>query len=369
MRIEPRATHSRVMAYASPLLALLLTVVAGAGLFAALGRAPLESLHAFFIEPVSSAYGISELFVKVTPLLLCATGLTLCFRAKVWNIGAEGQFVFGALIAGAVSLQLAGHQGFWVLPVVVVSGVLAGMAWAGIAALLLTRFRAHEILTTIMLNYIAIQLLLWSVHGPLKSPSGYNFPESALFSPQTLLPTVWGQYRVTIAILIALFMLAVVWTILSHTLLGFQTRVMGENRQAARFAGFNSNRLIWVLLLFSGGMAGMAGVSEVNGPVGQLTGNIALGYGYTAIIIVFMGRMHPLGILLASLLLGLTYLGGENAQMTLGLPKSITGVFQGLLLFFLLACDFLISHRFVLAPTGAPDAIDINSSSKQVSSS
>ncbi len=350
MRIEARPTPSPAMRYLSPLLALALTLITGAGLFAALGKAPLASLYAFFIEPLSTAYGLSELFVKVTPLLLCATGLTLCFRAKVWNIGAEGQFVFGALIAGAVSLQLADHQGFWVLPAVIASGILAGMAWAGIAALLLTRFRAHEILTTIMLNYIAIQLLLWGVHGPLKSPSGYNFPESELFSPQTLLPTLWGQYRVTIAIFMALFMLAVVWTILNRTLLGYQTRVMGENREAARFAGFKGNRLIWILLLFSGGMAGLAGVSEVNGPVGQLTTNLALGYGYTAIIIVFMGRMHPLGVLLASLLLGLTYLGGENAQMTLGLPKSITGVFQGLLLFFLLACDFLISHRIVLTP-------------------
>ncbi|XOZ34560.1 ABC transporter permease [Halomonadaceae bacterium KBTZ08] len=350
MRIEPRTSHSRLMAWASPLLALLFTIITAAGLFAVLGKPPLASLHAFFIEPISSIYGVSELFVKVTPLLLCATGLALCFRAKVWNIGAEGQFVFGALIAGAVSLQLADQQGIWVLPTVIASGVLAGMAWAGIAALLLTRFRAHEILTTIMLNYIAIQLLLWSVHGPLKNPSGYNFPESALFSPQTLLPTLWAPYRVTIAIVIAVFMLAVVWTILNHTFLGFQARVMGENREAARFVGFHGNRLTWLVLLFSGGMAGMAGVSEVNGPVAQLTDSIAVGYGYTAIIIVFMGRMHPFGILLASLLLGLTYLGGENAQMVLGLPKSITGIFQGLLLFFLLACDFLISYRLVLVP-------------------
>lgn len=348
MRIEKRLQDSRAMVYLSPVLALVLTLVSGALLFALLGRPPLTSLYTFFIAPVSDLYGLSELAVKVTPLLLCAIGLTLCFKAKIWNIGAEGQFVFGALIGGAVSLQLADAEGFWVLPLVITSGALAGMCWAAIAALLLTRFNANEILTTIMLNYIAVNLLLWGVHGPLKDPEGFNFPESALFSPQTLLPVLFEDYRISIALLIALFMLIAIWVVLSRTLLGFQLRVMGENRNAARFAGFNGTALIWLLLLFSGAMAGVAAISEVNGPVGQLIPTLSLGYGYAAIIIVFMGRMHPLGILLASCLLGLTYLGGEMAQIELGLPKSITGLFQGMLLFYLLACDLLIGYRIVL---------------------
>ncbi|RYY04925.1 MAG: ABC transporter permease [Gammaproteobacteria bacterium] len=349
MRIEKRLHDSKVMLYASPLLALLLTLLSGALMFALLGRAPLHSLYIFFIAPVSELYGLSELVVKVTPLLLCAIGLTLCFKAKIWNIGAEGQFVFAAMIGGAVSLQLAESQGFWVLPTVIISGALAGMAWAAIAALLLTRFGANEILTTIMLNYIAVNLLLWGVHGPLKDPNGMNFPESALFAAQTMLPVLFDDYRVTIAILIALFMLVVIWVLLGRTLLGFQLRVMGENRNAARFAGFKSNALIWFVLLFSGAMAGLAAVSEINGPVGQLISTLSLGYGYAAIIVVFMGRMHPLGILLASFLLGLTYLGGEMSQMELELPKSITGLFQGMLLFYLLACDLLIGYRVVFS--------------------
>ena len=350
MHFEQRPLPAGSMRYLSPLLAVALTLVTGGILFSLLGHSPLSSLYTFLITPVSDLYGLSELVVKVTPLLLCATGLTLCFRAKLWNIGAEGQFVFGALVGGAVSLQLDGSNPVWALPTVIASGALAGMLWAGIAALLLTRFRAHEILTTIMLNYIAIQLLLWAVHGPLKNPEGFNFPESALFPASTMLPALFSGYRITIAILIGIFMLAVVWVILARTLLGFQIRVMGENRTAARFAGFPQVRLIWILLLFSGGMAGLAGISETHGPVGQLTTNLALGYGYTAIIIVFMGRMHPVGVLLASILLGLTYLGGETAQVDLGLPKSITGVFQGMLLFYLLACDLLITHRIVLNP-------------------
>ncbi len=347
MRIEKRLQDSRTMLYLSPLLALVLTLLSGALLFALLGRSPLLSLYTFFIAPVSDLYGLSELAVKVTPLLLCAIGLTLCFKAKIWNIGAEGQFVFGALVGGAVSLQLANSEGFWVLPLVIFSGALAGMLWAAIAALLLTRFQANEILTTIMLNYIAVNLLLWGVHGPLKDPDGFNFPESALFAAQTLLPVVFEGYRISIALFIALLMLVAIWVILARTLLGFQLRVMGENRTAAKFAGFNSTALIWLLLLFSGAMAGVAAISEVNGPVGQLIPTLSLGYGYAAIIVVFMGRMHPLGILLASALLGLTYLGGEMAQIELGLPKSITGLFQGMLLFYLLACDLLIGYRVV----------------------
>lgn len=347
MHIEKRVRPSSTMVYLSPLLALLLTLIAGGTLFAALGHAPLSSLHTFFIAPISDLYGLSELAVKVTPLLLCATGLTLCFKAKIWNIGAEGQFVFAALIGGAVSLQLMDLEGFWVLPVILLAGALAGMFWAGIAALLLTRFNTNEILTTIMLNYIAVNLLLWGVHGPFKDPAGFNFPESALFSEHTLLPLLSPDYRVTIALFIALFMAVVIWVILARTLLGFQLRVLGENRSAAHFSGFNSKLIIWFLLLFSGGMAGLAAISETNGPVGQLIPTLSVGYGYAAIIVVFMGRMHPVGIVLASALLGLTYLGGEMAQIDMGLPKSITGLFQGMLLFFLLACDLLIGYRLV----------------------
>jgi len=353
MHIEKRLQNSNAMVYLSPLLALLLTLISGACLFALLGHSPFTSLYIFFIDPVSDLYGLSELAVKVTPLLLCAIGLTLCFRANIWNIGAEGQFVFGALIGGAMSLHLADSHGFWVLPLVILTGACAGMAWAGIAAFLLVRFKANEILTTIMLNYVAVNLLLWGVHGPLKDPEGFNFPESALFAAQTMLPMLHDGYRVSIALLIALFMLVVVWVVLARTLLGFQVRVMGANRNAASFAGFNGTALIWLLLLFSGAMAGIAAVSEVNGPVGQLIPTLSLGYGYAAIIVVFMGRMHPLGILLASCLLGLTYLGGEMSQIELGLPKSITGVFQGMLLFYLLACDLLISYRVVFSKDGA----------------
>jgi simple sugar transport system permease protein len=347
LALEKRPSDSKTMAYLSPVLAILLTLISGGLLFASLGKDPLEALHVFFIAPLTDLYGWTELFTKVAPLLLCAMGLTLCFKAKIWNIGAEGQFILGGLGGGYLALELMNVESGMVLPAVLFFGALCGLLWASLAALLKTRFGANEILTTIMLNYIALNWLLYGVHGPLKDPEGFNFPESAMFSEFATLPLVFEDYRLNISIYFALFAVAVIWALMSKTLVGFQIAVMGEDHAAARFAGFKEKHLTWFALLGCGALAGLAGVSEVVGPVGQLTPYISPGYGYTAIIVVFLGRMHPVGILLASMLLALTYMGGEMAQMDLALPKSLTGLFQGMLLFYLLACDLLISYRII----------------------
>lgn len=351
-KLEKRPADSRWMAYCSPLLALGLTLISGAGLFVMLGQDPLHALHTFFILPLADLYGWTELGMKVAPLLLCAMGLMLCFKARVWNIGAEGQFILGGLGGGYLALQWGDSEAVWVLPSVILFGVLCGLLWAGLAALLKVRFGVNEILTTIMLNYIALNALLYAVHGPLKDPQGFNFPESAMFSEAATLPLLLEAYRLNISMIFALLLLAVMWTLMSRTLFGFQLAVLGHDPSAARFAGFRQRRLVWLVLLISGAMAGLAGVSEVTGPVGQLNPHIAPGYGYAAIIIVFLGRMHPVGILLASILLALTFMGGEMAQMDLGLPKSLTGLFQGMLLFYLLACDVLIHYRVVRHSSG-----------------
>ena len=347
LTLEKRPSDSQTMSYLSPLLAIVLTLVSGAVLFTAMGKDPLASLYTFFVSPLSDLYGWTELGTKAGPLLLCAMGLMLCFKAKIWNIGAEGQFILGGLGGGYIALELMEAEGIWVLPAVLIFGALCGMAWAALAALLKTRFNANEILTTIMLNYIALNWLLYGVHGPLKDPSGFNFPESAIFSETATLPLIFEDYRLNISIFFALFAMAAIWTLMSRTMMGFQISVLGEDQSAANFAGFKGKRLTWLVLLLCGALAGLAGVSEVTGTVGQLTPYISPGYGYAAIIVAFLGRMHPLGILFASMLLALTYMGGEMAQMDLGLPKSLTGLFQGMLLFYLLACDLLISYRIV----------------------
>jgi len=353
LKLEKRQADSRLMAYMSPVIAIALTLISGALLFKFLGHNPWEALHTFFITPLENIYGWTELGVKVAPLVLCAMGLTLCYRAQIWNIGAEGQFIMGALGGGYCALQFLDAESHWVLVPILLAGMASGLIWGGIAAILKTRFNANEILTTIMLNYIALNLLLWAVHGPLKDPSGFNFPESAMFAQAAILPVFDDNYRLNISILFALFFMVVIWTLMARSWVGYQIHVMGEDAKAAKYAGFNSKTLTWVVLLACGALAGLAGVSEVTGPIGQIVPQLSPGYGYAAIIVVFLGRMHPVGILLAAMLMALTFMGGEMVQIQLSLPKSLTGLFQGMLLFFLLAADLLISYRIVYQPSSS----------------
>ncbi|WP_066015236.1 ABC transporter permease [Endozoicomonas atrinae] len=344
--IERRPQDSDLMKYLSPLLAVLLTLMAGGVIFTLQGQDPWTGLYTFFILPISDSYGLSELGVKAAPILLCAMGLAVCFRANIWNIGAEGQLLMGALIGSWAALSWMDSDGIWVLPTVLMTGAIAGLLWALIPALLRNHFNTNEILTTIMLNYIALNLLLYAVHGPLKDPHGFNFPESALFTEAVTLPLLLEGTRLHIGLAFGLFAGVCIWVLMTKTFLGFQLKVIGLDVSAGHFAGFRERRLVYFSLLLCGALAGLAGISEVSGPIGQLVPSVSPGYGYAAIIVAFLGRLHPIGILLASLLMALVYMGGEMGQIDLGLPLAMGSLFQGMLLFFLLACDFLISYRF-----------------------
>jgi general nucleoside transport system permease protein len=348
LRLEARPQPSRWMSLASPLLALALTVVIGVVLFAALGKDPLRGLQVFFVEPVKSLYALSELSIKATPLILIALGLAVCFRSNVWNIGAEGQFVVGALAAGWVAMQ-AGPGLAWmgrgIVVAILLAGVLGGMLWAAVVALLRDRYNANEILVSLMLVYVAEMLLSYLVYGPWKDPKGYNFPQSITFDAVTKIPRLVPNLRAHIGVLISLAAVVALWVFLFRTYRGFALQVGGLAPQAARYAGFSSRSALWTALLLSGGMAGLAGGLEAAGPLGQLTPYVPAGYGFAAIIVAYVGRLHPLGIVFSAILMSMFYIGGELAQSRLGLPKSLTGVFQGLLLFTLLACDTLIHYR------------------------
>ncbi len=348
-RLEPRKEPSRLLTWTTPLIAVAATLVTGAVIFWFMGHSPGTALYTFFVRPVADLYGFTELLVKATPLVLCAVGLAIGFRANVWNIGAEGQLTLGAVFGGGLAIFLHGTESALVqaltLPLMLIAGVLGGMAWAAIPAFLKTRYDANEILTSLMLTYVATLLLSTLVHGPWKDPAGYNFPESVLFGEAALLPVLWDGTRLHLGGLLALFAVALAWFVLARTLLGFQVKVVGMAPQAAGYAGFARRRMVWVTLLIAGGLAGLAGIVEVAGPIGQLLPVVSPGYGFTAIIVAFLGRLHPLGILFAALVLALSYLGGETAQIELGLPQGITGVFQGMILFFLLASDVLIRYR------------------------
>jgi ABC-type uncharacterized transport system permease subunit len=345
LRFEARGQPSAGWAVGSPLLALLVTTLIGMALFVALGKDPWRGVELFFIEPIRDGYAWGELMVKATPLLLIALGLAVCFRSNVWNIGAEGQFVLGAIASGGVALLADAETGGWLNALVLLAGVLGGMAWAGVVAWLRDRFNANEILVSLMLVYVAIQLLYYLVFGPWKDPMGFNFPQTRNFDEGALVPLLFEGSRVHLGLPLALLAAAGAWLLLFRTKLGFAQQVGGLAPRAARYAGFSSRSALWLALLISGGCAGLAGALEVAGPVGQLTPYVPVGYGFAAIIVAFVGRLHPLGIVLSAILMSMFYIGGELAQSRLGLPKSITGVFQGLLLFSLLACDTLVAYR------------------------
>ena len=344
-KLEARPQPSSFWTYGSPLLALLLTVLIGTGLFVALGKDPLKGLEMFFWLPINSAYAVGELLVKATPLLIIALGLAVCFRSNVWNIGAEGQYVMGAIFAGGVALLADASTGGWVVLPIMLAGVLGGMVWASLTAVLRDRFNANEILVSLMLVYVAVQLLSYLVGGPWKDPMGFNFPQSKTFEEATRIPRLFDGSRVSIGVLFAFAGVVAMWIFLFRTRAGFAQQVGGLAPAAARYAGFSSRRALWTALLISGGAAGLAGGLEVAGPIGQLTPYLPAGYGFAAIIVAFVGRLHPVGMVVSAILMSMFYIGGELAQSRLGLTKSLTGVFQGLLLFCLLACDTLVNYR------------------------
>ena len=345
LKLEPRPQVSKVWTYASPVLALAITVLIGVALFMLLGKDPVRGLQAFFWEPIKSGYALGELVMKATPLLLVALGLAVCFRSNVWNIGAEGQFVMGAIAAGGLALLADKDTGPWIVPAILVAGVLGGMLWAGIVAFLRDRFNANETLVSLMLVYVAILVLGYLVYGPWKDPMGYNFPQSKTFDRVTQIPKLIDGMRMNIGVILALLGAGALWVFLSRTRAGFAQQVSGLAPAAALYAGFSSRRALWTALLISGGAAGLAGALEVAGPMGQLTPYVPAGYGFAAIIVAFVGRLHPVGMIFSAILMSMFYIGGELAQSRLGLPKSLTGVFQGLLLFALLACDTLVNYR------------------------
>jgi ABC-type uncharacterized transport system permease subunit len=350
LELEPRQEPSRAMAYASPLLAVVLTLASGFVLFSMLGKDPVQAFYVFFVKPVQTYYGVGELLLKATPLILCATGLALGFRANVWNIGAEGQLILGALAGGGIGLYFDQVESAWLLPLMLFGGAVGGMAWAAIPAFLRTRFHTSEILVSLMLVYVAQLLLSWLVHGPWRDPAGYNFPQSPAFHAAAVVPLLMQGVRTNLAFILALLLAALAWVFAEKAFAGFRFKVSGLAPAAASYAGFSEKRNVWLALLISGATAGLAGVAEVAGPIGQLQPSISPGYGFAAIIVAFVGRLHPLGVVLASLLMSLLYIGGETAQMQMQLPAAVTGLFQGMLLFYLLGADLFINFRLKWVP-------------------
>jgi general nucleoside transport system permease protein len=345
LKLELRTAHSRFVAFGVSLMAVASTFAVSMVLLAILGRSPLRVANAFFIQPVTSLYGVGEILLKTGPLLLIAQGLAVGYRANVWNIGAEGQLIVGAIAASVLALVFDTSNSSFLLPAMIIVGALGGAAWAGIAAFLRVRWNANEILTTFMLSSIALQLLYYLVTGPLRDPNGQNFPQSALFSDAALFGTLISSTRANTSLLLGLAATLIAYVFMQHSIHGFRLMVSGLAPRAAQYAGFGEARAIWIGLIAGGACAGIAGVGEVAGPIGMLQRVLSPGYGFAAIIVAFLGGLHPIGIVFAAFLMALLYVGGDFALVSASVPNAFATIFQSLLLVFFLAGAFLAVYR------------------------
>ena len=349
--LEPRAVRSRALEILAPVVALAGAIALGGLVVWLLGKSPARAFSVYFVEPLLEGWSLQEVAVKACPLALIAVGLSFCFRANLWNIGAEGQFIVGGLAGGWLAIATHGGAmqsalgGWWIVPAMLALGTLGGALFAMIPAGLKVWLGVSEILTSLMLVYVAELGLDWLARGPLRDPKGFNFPQSVTFDDIARLPFLADGERLHAGVLLALVVVAAAAFVFARTMFGFEVRLVGEAPRAARFAGFSDRRLTLAVFAISGGLAGLAGVCEVAGQIGQLQPKISPGYGFTAIIVAFLGRLSPFGILLAALVLALTYIGGEAAQVALKIPNDMTRAFQGLLLMCVLAADAATRYR------------------------
>ncbi|MBB5220388.1 simple sugar transport system permease protein [Amaricoccus macauensis] len=343
--VEPRTERTPITGPIAPLAAVSATVFAGLVLFTLLGVPAGSAFYQLLIAPLSTPFNAGEVLLKATPLLLIAQGLAIGFRAKIWNIGAEGQLILGAIGGSLLPIWFNDSTSPLLLPAMVVMGTCFGMAWAAIAAVLRSRFNANEILVTLMLNSIALQLLYYLVAGPLRDPFGFNFPQSALFPDVALLPTLFPGARVNIGLFVAVAASVMAWAFVERSMTGYRLQVGGVAPEAARYAGFSEKRAVWLSLLIGGAAAGLAGVFEVAGPLGQLQRVVSPGYGFAAIIVAFLGGLNPVGILFAALFMAVIYVGGDIAQASAGVPYAVISILQGVLLVSYIAARLFVDYR------------------------
>jgi general nucleoside transport system permease protein len=355
-RVERLPAPSARAAVLAPVVAVLLALLAGAVIIGVAGQNPLAVYAAMLDGALGSRSGIAETLVKTTPLLLTGLGVAVAFRMRLWNIGGEGQLYLGAIFATWVALfALPGAGGWLLVPAMVAAAMLGGALWGLIPGALRAYLNANETITTLMLNYVAILLSEWLVHGPWKDPQAFGFPGTPALPAAAWLPNL-GSTRVHLGLAFGLIAAAVLWVVFRRTRWGYEVAVIGESDRAARYAGMPTRRAILVVMALSGALCGLAGMSEVAGIGHQLQRNLSPGYGYTAIIVAWVGRLHPLGIVAVSFLLAALLVGGDRIQMAMGLPAAIAPMLQGIVLFFLLAGEVLARYRIVRARPAAPAA-------------
>jgi len=346
LQFERRDTPSKSLIFATPFIAITITILLSSIMLLIQGKSLQTTFYSFFIEPFESTYALSEVFLKFGPLLFIAQALAIGFRAKVWNIGAEGQMIMGAILASSIPVYFTDSESIFLLPAMILLGALGGLVWAGIAAFLKTRYNANEILVTLMLSSIALQILYYLLLGPWKDPMGFNFPQTVMFQDAALFPPIIFGFRLNYSLIIPIIFTIFVWIYMEKRFGGFQLTVGGLAPRAATYAGYSANGAVWKSLLIAGMAAGIAGMSEVAGPIGQLQRSVTSGYGYSAIIVAYLGALHPIGIVFAAFFLSVIHIGGDYALVTADLPISSVHIFQGLLLVTYLSSYTLVNYRF-----------------------
>lgn len=350
IKLEKRREPSMAMLVTTPIASVLLTMLIGIVVFDLIGIDGFKAVVDIFLSPLLLSYKWQDVAVKAAPLIIIALGLSMGNRAQVWNIGAEGQYVIGALCCAGVGIAFGQTGGFFVVLIMIAAGVAGGGLWAAVPAWLRTKFNVNEILSSLMLTYISLQVLGYLVGGPWKDPNGRNFPATAPLADSQTLP-VWPESTVHLGVLIALILPFVFWVIMARSEFGYQVRVVGSSTTAARHGGFDSKRTIWATLIIGGAMAGLAGAFEFVGVLHKMDLGFPSGYGFTAIIVAFLGRLNPFGCLVAGIVLAVTYVGGQMAQTSVHIPNSTAGIFQAMMLFFILASDILVRYRIRLIPS------------------
>ncbi|RFB80240.1 ABC transporter permease [Methylovirgula sp. 4M-Z18] len=358
--LEPRGARSPLVNALAPIVALIIAMLIGGAIVAMLGKSPVDAFYVYFVEPLTQGWSLQQLAVKASPLVLIALGLAFCYRANLWNIGAEGQLIMGGIFGSLVGIWTNGGAGqefgsWWIVPSMLVLGALGGLLYAMIPALLRVSLGVSEILTSLMLVYVAQKFLDYLARGPLRDPEGHGFPNSVNFDPEATLPPLYDGATLHVGVIITLILFVIAWLVMSRSLFGFQIRLAGQSPRAARFAGFSDTGVTLMVFAISGAAAGLAGIIEIAGPLGQLKTDISPStapYGFAAIIVAFLGRLSPPGIVVAGLVLALTYIGGEGAQAEMQLPFDMTRVFQGVLLMCILSADVFTLYRLRIVPGG-----------------
>ncbi len=355
LRIEKRLVPDRLLAFAVPPLSILLGLASAALFLLSVGANPLTA----FGELLAGSFGNLEAFwgtlVNAIPLMLCGLGLSLAFRMNLWNIGGEGQIYLGAAAATWFALAFPDAKAAVSLPCMTLLAMAAGGLWGLLAGALKAFLDVNEIIVTLMLNYVAILGVEFLVYGPWRDPRTYGFPLTPVFGPGAALPVLFGG-KVHLGLVFALAAAVILWLVQRRTRIGFELRVIGANPRAARYAGMNIRLAIMAVMFVSGSLSGLAGMSEVAGLHHRLQPGISPGYGYTAIIVAWLGNLHPLVIPVVAVLFGGLLTGGDLIQITMKLPLSLIYILQGLILFFILAGEFLRLYRVRLGRAGGPDA-------------